>query len=133
MFCRGSPPSQEGTEQWPLERQKSILRQMEHKRRGLDKVLPSAYPMCCRYQGALDYVWYEPGRMAVRREIELPGVDELVGWLPSERFPSDHLSVSHYLSIPSVVEDCVTPRESFEQSVKKPGSHCVEVRSAGGL
>lgn len=31
--------------------------------------------------------------MAVRREIPLPQPQELAGWIPSERFPSDHLAV----------------------------------------
>ena len=37
--------------------------------------------------------------MAVRREIPLPTEEELVGWMPSKRFPSDHLSVSSCLSL----------------------------------
>lgn len=45
------------------------------------------------YAGALDYVWYDPGELEVVRPIPLPGVEELQGWIPSERFPSDHLAV----------------------------------------
>lgn len=48
--------------------------------------------------GALDYVWYEAGRMAVTRQIPLPSRDDVSDFLPSERFPSDHLSVRvHHL------------------------------------
>ena len=47
-----------------------------------------------RYQGALDYVFYEPARLKVQRQIPLPSEEELQGWIPSKRFPSDHLSVS---------------------------------------
>ncbi|KAK9846341.1 hypothetical protein WJX81_001906 [Elliptochloris bilobata] len=45
------------------------------------------------YSGLLDYVWHEPGRMAVRRVLPQPPAKELAGWLPSERRPSDHLAV----------------------------------------
>ena len=47
----------------------------------------------CRFADALDYVWYDRDRLAVRREIPLPSETELQGFIPSERFPSDHLSV----------------------------------------
>jgi len=47
-----------------------------------------------RYQGALDYVFFERHRMTVRREIPLPSEEELAGWIPNQRFPSDHMSVS---------------------------------------
>ena len=45
------------------------------------------------YCGLLDYIWYEPSRLKVERAIPLPGLEEVQGYLPSERFPSDHLSV----------------------------------------
>eukprot|EP00884_Botryococcus_braunii_P003659 jgi/Botrbrau1/13294/Bobra.27_2s0014.1 len=45
------------------------------------------------YRGCLDYVWYEPEKMMVRRAIPLPAEEELNGWIPSPRFPSDHLAV----------------------------------------
>lgn len=46
-----------------------------------------------RYSGLLDYVWYEPARLAVRRVLPQPPAAELAGWLPSQRHPSDHLAV----------------------------------------
>ena len=45
------------------------------------------------YCGLLDYMWYEPSRLKVERAIPLPSMEEMKGYLPSERFPSDHLSV----------------------------------------
>lgn len=45
------------------------------------------------YAGLLDYVWFEPHRLKVDRRILLPSLQEVQGYLPSERFPSDHLSV----------------------------------------
>ena len=47
----------------------------------------------CRFADALDHVWYDRDRLAVRREIPVPSETELQGLIPSERFPSDHLSV----------------------------------------
>jgi len=45
------------------------------------------------YNGALDYVWLERDRMRVTREIPLPSEVEVADFLPSRRFPSDHLAV----------------------------------------
>jgi 2',5'-phosphodiesterase len=45
------------------------------------------------YNGALDYVWLERERMRVAREIPLPSEVEVADFLPSQRFPSDHLAV----------------------------------------
>ena len=44
---------------------------------------PSSLP-CCRY---------EPQALEVVREVPLPGLQELGGYLPNQRFPSDHLPV----------------------------------------
>ena len=52
------------------------------------------------YVGLLDYVWYQPSRMLVKRQIPLPSREDAAAFLPSERFPSDHLSVC---------TDCVNP------------------------
>lgn len=51
------------------------------------------------YSGALDYVWYEPTRLRVLREVPLPAKLEVESFLPSQRFPSDHLSVRHSVSL----------------------------------
>ncbi|PSC75583.1 2, 5 -phosphodiesterase 12 [Micractinium conductrix] len=48
------------------------------------------------YQGLLDYIWYEPSALEVVREVPLPTLAEMggtEGYLPSQRFPSDHLPV----------------------------------------
>ena len=45
------------------------------------------------YSGLLDYIWFEPSRLKVERAIPLPSLEEVQGYLPSQRFPSDHLSV----------------------------------------
>lgn len=45
------------------------------------------------YSGLLDYVWYEPQQLKVERAIPLPTLEEVKAFVPSERFPSDHLSV----------------------------------------
>jgi hypothetical protein len=52
------------------------------------------------YVGLLDYVWYQPSRMLVKRQIPLPSREDVAAFLPSECFPSDHLSVC---------TDCVNP------------------------
>lgn len=46
------------------------------------------------YVGALDYVWYEPRRMTMKRQIPLPSREDVAEYLPSAKFPSDHLSAS---------------------------------------
>ena len=56
------------------------------------------------YVGLLDYVWYQPSRMVVKRQIPLPSREDVAAFLPSERFPSDHLSVS---------ADCVKPLQLY--------------------
>lgn len=45
------------------------------------------------YKGALDYVWHEAARMHAARQIPLPTLEDVQSFLPSEQFPSDHLSV----------------------------------------
>lgn len=45
------------------------------------------------YSGLLDYIWFEPSRLKVERAIPLPSLEEVQGYLPSQGFPSDHLSV----------------------------------------
>ncbi|DBA96565.1 TPA: hypothetical protein ACH3X1_015434 [Trebouxia sp. C0004] len=50
------------------------------------------------YSGLLDYIWYEPQRMRVERAIPLPSLEEVKAFVPSERFPSDHLSVVYDLT-----------------------------------
>jgi 2',5'-phosphodiesterase len=45
------------------------------------------------YEGLLDYVWYQPGRLEVERIIPVPSSSELGGYIPNKRYPSDHLAV----------------------------------------
>ncbi len=45
------------------------------------------------YEGLLDYVWYQPGRLEVERIIPVPPSTELGGYIPNKRYPSDHLAV----------------------------------------
>ncbi|KAL4445318.1 hypothetical protein ABPG77_011143 [Micractinium sp. CCAP 211/92] len=48
------------------------------------------------YQGLLDYIWYEPSALEMARDVPLPTLAEMggpEGYLPSQRFPSDHLPV----------------------------------------
>lgn len=52
------------------------------------------------YTGALDYVWYDPRQLQVVRQIPLPGLEELQDWMPSQRFPSDHLAVRARMPLP---------------------------------
>lgn len=61
--------------------------------------LQSAFTNYVRgYSGLLDYIWYEPQRLTVDRAIPLPSLEEVKGFIPSQRFPSDHLSVSFLCS-----------------------------------
>ena len=52
------------------------------------------------YQGLLDYIFLEPGRMDVKRLLPIPPREELEGYIPSERFPSDHIAVHSSPSAP---------------------------------
>ena len=52
------------------------------------------------YSGLLDYIWYEPQRLKVERAIPLPSLEEVQAFIPSQRFPSDHLSVSFCCTLP---------------------------------
>ena len=58
------------------------------------------------YSGALDYVWLERERMRAAREIPLPSEVEVADFLPSRRFPSDHLAVSSRGSMSHAGQAC---------------------------
>mmetsp|Transcript_9356 Transcript_9356/g.28148 ORF Transcript_9356/g.28148 Transcript_9356/m.28148 type:complete len:1012 (-) Transcript_9356:263-3298(-) len=45
------------------------------------------------YRGFLDYVWHEPDRMHAARQVPLPTRADVQAYMPSEIFPSDHMSV----------------------------------------
>jgi hypothetical protein len=47
------------------------------------------------YRGLLDYVWYEPARLAVARQLPMPAEQLLASFIPSPVFPSDHLAVGY--------------------------------------
>lgn len=58
-------------------------------------LLPAAgapIPSCCPFS-CLPSDRYEPSALEVAREVPLPSLEELGGYLPSQRFPSDHLPV----------------------------------------
>ena len=45
------------------------------------------------YEGLLDYIWYDPMAFMVKKIIPPQAKENLGGFLPSARFPSDHLAV----------------------------------------
>lgn len=47
------------------------------------------------YRGLLDYVWYQPQRLAVARQLPMPAEQLLASFIPSPAFPSDHLAVMY--------------------------------------
>ena len=65
------------------------------------------------YSGLLDYIWFEPSRLKVERAIPLPSLEEVQGYLPSQRFPSDHLSVSHLCCYRRDRSHSLCPHHSF--------------------
>lgn len=67
------------------------------------------------YIGCLDYIFYQPSRMAVSQVIPLPPESELLATaLPSPRFPSDHLSLCVDLAfLPSASSPPPAPPASF--------------------
>ncbi|KAG1677548.1 hypothetical protein FOA52_014446 [Chlamydomonas sp. UWO 241] len=50
------------------------------------------------YKALLDYVWFQPGRMEVVSALRQPTEDEIGSFIPSQRFPSDHLAVVYDLT-----------------------------------
>ncbi|GMH35852.1 hypothetical protein BSKO_03720 [Bryopsis sp. KO-2023] len=55
------------------------------------------------FKATLDYIWFRPDEFSVKRVIPMPTEEDLGGPVPSEIFPSDHLSV--------VVDLCWKSRE----------------------
>lgn len=49
------------------------------------------------YKALLDYVWHDPQVLAVSRQLPCPPEQLLGGFVPSPRFPSDHLAVAYDL------------------------------------
>ncbi|KAK9821281.1 hypothetical protein WJX74_008549 [Apatococcus lobatus] len=45
------------------------------------------------YQGLLDYIFLQPGRMEVKQLLPIPSCKDLASFIPSLRFPSDHIAV----------------------------------------
>lgn len=45
------------------------------------------------YEGLLDYVWYESDALVVDKVIPVPAKEQLGGYIPNRRYPSDHLAV----------------------------------------
>jgi len=50
------------------------------------------------YQALLDYVWYDPQRLTVTKQLPQPSHHLLSGFIPSQNFPSDHLAVVYDLA-----------------------------------
>jgi tRNA threonylcarbamoyl adenosine modification protein (Sua5/YciO/YrdC/YwlC family) len=49
-------------------------------------------------QALLDYVWYDPTRLHVIRQLPVPAEQLLASFIPSPNFPSDHLAVVYDLA-----------------------------------
>jgi tRNA A37 threonylcarbamoyladenosine synthetase subunit TsaC/SUA5/YrdC len=49
------------------------------------------------YRALLDYVWHDPATLAASRQLPCPPEQLLGGFIPSPRFPSDHLAVVYDL------------------------------------
>jgi len=45
------------------------------------------------YQGLLDYIWFEDRYFRIEKSYTSPGKSELGGYIPSERYPSDHTPI----------------------------------------
>jgi 2',5'-phosphodiesterase len=60
------------------------------------------------YEGLLDYIWYQPGRLEVERVIPVPSSDQLGGYIPNKRYPSDHLAVVADLRFSSSNDDGIS-------------------------
>jgi 2',5'-phosphodiesterase len=50
------------------------------------------------YKALLDYVWYDPSRLTVTRQLPQPSEHLLASFIPSPNFPSDHLAVVYDLA-----------------------------------
>jgi hypothetical protein len=50
-------------------------------------------------QALLDYVWYQPERVGVSSCLPIPTPDQLGGFIPNTRWPSDHLAVVYDLEV----------------------------------
>jgi tRNA threonylcarbamoyl adenosine modification protein (Sua5/YciO/YrdC/YwlC family) len=49
-------------------------------------------------QALLDYVWYDPTRLHVTKQLPVPAEQLLASFIPSANFPSDHLAVVYDLA-----------------------------------
>jgi tRNA threonylcarbamoyl adenosine modification protein (Sua5/YciO/YrdC/YwlC family) len=49
-------------------------------------------------QALLDYVWYDPTRLHVTKQLPVPAEQLLASFIPSPNFPSDHLAVVYDLA-----------------------------------
>ncbi|WIA16733.1 hypothetical protein OEZ85_013387 [Tetradesmus obliquus] len=61
------------------------------------------------YKALLDYVWYDPSRLHVTRQLPVPAEQLLASFIPSPNFPSDHLAVVYDLAFkPDVTTPVIT-------------------------
>jgi len=56
------------------------------------------------YKALLDYVWYDPTRVQVTRQLPVPAEQLLSSFIPSPNFPSDHLAVVYDLAFKQAVQ-----------------------------
>jgi len=59
------------------------------------------------YKALLDYVWHDPTVLAVTRQLPCPPQQLLGNFIPSPRFPSDHLAVVYDL-VPVAAAEAAT-------------------------
>lgn len=85
------------------------------------------------YSGLLDYVFFQPEHMSAREVLPLPSMAELAGWIPSQRFPLDHLSLVFDLEwLPSA--DAAASAQHSQTSERTAGSTAGSgVAAAGGV
>jgi len=58
-----------------------------------DDMIPEFTNYVQGYQGLLDYIWYQNNCICVKNVAPSPRKEELEGYLPSSKYPSDHLAV----------------------------------------
>lgn len=76
-----------------------------------DDMVPEFTNYVQGYQGLLDYIWYQSNCICVKNIAPSPGKEELGGYLPSYKYPSDHLAVVAELEF---VETISCQRKCFE-------------------
>jgi tRNA threonylcarbamoyl adenosine modification protein (Sua5/YciO/YrdC/YwlC family) len=68
-------------------------------------------------QALLDYVWYDPTRLHVTKQLPVPAEQLLASFIPSPNFPSDHLAVVYDLAF----KPSAKPQGSAAAAAEVPG------------